>query len=480
MLFTSEVFIVYFLPIIFLLYYAFSFSRVVQNILLFVMSILFYAWGEPIYVVLMIFSILLNWYTCLLMEKIQEHPKKKKIALWISIGLNLFILFVFKYLSFCFVSINSLIGSDIFPKVELSLPIGISFYTFQAISYVVDVYRQETKAEKNPFYVGLYISFFPQLIAGPIVKYSLIADQIRNRKNSYTGLASGTCRFMTGFIKKILLANNFAVLADLIFNYSQMGYSQHVVPVAMAWLGCFAYTLQIYFDFSAYSDMAIGLGKIFGFTFPENFNYPYYATSIQDFWRRWHISLTSWFREYVYFPLGGSRGENSDQMIRNMFIVWILTGVWHGAGPSFIIWGLWHFVFQLAERFFEYGKSGTHQVIMRIYTLLVVGLGWVVFRATDLYQAGIYYLNMFGCNQNGLWNSEMTFLLKEYWMFIIAGILFSIPSIKILQNKVNESKHVVLKEIYHYGYMIVCFALFVVSMSYIVRGSYNPFIYFNF
>ena len=361
-----------------------------------------------------------------------------------------------------------------------TLPIGISFYTFQALSYVIDVYRGDTKAEKNPFYVGLYIAFFPQLIAGPIVRYNQVAKEIRNRKSNYRKISVGVCRFVTGLGKKILLANNFAILADQIFSWSQMGVENFQVPVMMAWLGIIAYTLQIYFDFSGYSDMAIGLGLMFGFKFEENFDYPYAASSLQDFWHRWHISLTRWFREYVYFPLGGSRVENKDRMIRNLLIVWLLTGIWHGAAWTFLFWGLWHFLFQIAERFFGYAVNNTHKILMHIYTMLVVMFGWVLFRAKDLYQANIYFKNLFGFNQNGFFSELTGFLFREYGFFLLLGILFCLPVAKRCNRALAEGKAGIVGKIMNILYPAAMAAVFLLCLTYLVRGGYNPFIYFNF
>lgn len=419
MLFSSIVFLFYFLPIVFLLYYALSFSRMLQNILLLLASLVFYAWGEPKYVFLMIGSILLNSGMGWLVQR--WKGKKQKAALAVTIVLNVAVLFVFKYLGFVLKNF----GITDTPVSNLPLPIGISFFTFQALSYVVDVYWGRTKAE-NPFYVGLYISFFPQLIAGPIIQYNTVSDQIRNRKSSFDKIAIGLSRFTVGLGKKVLLSNCFAAIADNVFQWSAIGTDKVPVPAMLAWLGSIAYTLQIYFDFSAYSDMAIGLALCFGFKFGENFNYPYIAESVSDFWKRWHISLTDWFREYVYFPLGGSRVNNQDYMVRNMFLVWLLTGIWHGANWTFIFWGLYYFVFQLAERFFEYPKKMKSSFLKHFYTLMVVNVGWVVFRADDLYQAGRFFLNMMGLNSNGFYSDTAVMLIRENWVFLLAGIIFSL------------------------------------------------------
>ena len=480
MLFSSIIFLLYFFPVVLAVYYLLAFSRTAQNVWLFFASILFYAWGEPVYVLLMLGTIFVNWGAGFLLEKEKESPGRKKLLLVLTCILNLGVLLFFKYTGFLVQNINMIAGEKLLAVGELPLPIGISFYTFQALSYVIDVYRGNTKAEKNPLYVGLYIAFFPQLIAGPIVRYNQVADQIRNRKSSYRKLSVGVCRFVTGLGKKILLANQLAILADQIFNWSELGVEHFQVPVVMAWMGMLAYTLQIYFDFSGYSDMAIGLGLMFGFKFEENFNYPYAAVSMQDFWKRWHISLTGWFREYVYFPLGGSRVENKDRMIRNLLIVWLLTGIWHGAQWTFLFWGLWHFLFQLAERFFGYARENAHKIRMRIYTMLVVMFGWVMFRAKDLYQANIYYKNLFGISGNGFWSEKTGFLLREYWMFLAAGIVLALPVARWCNNRLVKEKQGVAGSIANLLYPVAMSALFLLCLTYLVRGGYNPFIYFTF
>lgn len=475
MLFSSVVFLFYFFPAVFLLYYLFSFSRVLQNILLLVASFLFYAWGEPKYVFLMITSILFNSMFGWLVER-QQREGIKRVLLCFAVAVNIAVLFVFKYLGFVLSNIGFFVKGT--PQVNLPLPIGISFFTFQAISYVVDVYRGTTHAE-NPFYVGLYIAFFPQLIAGPIIQYNTVADQIRNRKESFDKVAVGLCRFTTGLAKKVLLSNCFAAIADNVFQWSAIGTDKMPVPAMLAWLGSIAYTMQIYFDFSGYSDMAIGLGLCFGFKFGENFNYPYIADSVSDFWKRWHISLTDWFREYVYFPLGGSRVENQDYMVRNMLVVWLLTGIWHGANWTFIFWGLYYFVFQLAERFFEYPKK-MGKFTKHLYTLLIVNAGWVVFRADDLYQAGRFFMNMFGLNSNGFYSDLAVMLLRENWVFFLLGIVFSMPVARNINERLYKNPQAMTSRIYTVIYPVGMLLLLIISASYLVSGTYNPFIYFNF
>ncbi len=477
MLFSSVVFLFIFFPVVLILYYSFSFSRMLQNILLLSASLIFYAWGEPVYVLLMLASIAFNALIAILIEKSEER-KTRKVLLAITIIANLLTLFVFKYLGFVMRTVNT---SGLFhiEPVELPLPIGISFFTFQALSYVVDVYRGTVKAE-NPFYVGLYISFFPQLIAGPIIQYNTIADQIRDRKSTFDMFSMGICRFTVGLGKKVLLSNCFAGIADNVFQWSSIGTERMEVPAMLAWLGSIAYTLQIYYDFSAYSDMAIGLGLCFGFRFRENFNYPYIAESITDFWKRWHISLTDWFREYIYFPLGGSRVANEDYMVRNMFIVWLLTGIWHGANFTFIFWGLFYFVFQLAERFFEYPKKVKSKLLKHLYTLIVVNAMWVVFRADNLYQAGRFFMNMLGANHNGFYSDLAVILVRENWVFLLLGLLFSMPIARDMNQILYKNQKSVLHGVITVLYPIGLLFLLIASVSYLASGTYNPFIYFNF
>lgn len=475
MLFSSVIFLFYFFPLVLVLYFLCSFNRVLQNIVLLVASIVFYAWGEPVNVIILLFSIVFNSLMGFLVQKKEGRSgKRRKAFLIFAIVINLGILFVFKYLGF----VLGLFITDVKSIWDVALPIGISFFTFQALSYVIDVYKGIVKAE-NPFYVGLYISFFPQLIAGPIIQYKSVAEQIKNRKSSFDKFSAGICRFVIGVVKKVLLANCFAAIADNVFSWSQIGSDRYVVPALLAWLGSIAYTLQIYYDFSAYSDMAIGLALCFGFKFSENFNYPYIATSVNDFWKRWHISLTDWFREYVYFPLGGNRVSNTDIMVRNLFIVWLLTGIWHGANWTFILWGLFYFIIQLAEKFFNYPERMS-KATGHIYTLFIVNICWVLFRADDLYQAGRFIMNMFGMNRNGFVNDLFILLVRENWVFLLAGVIFATPVVKEFNEYMYNNPGSKLTKVLDLFYPIVLLFLFVVSVSYLMSGSYNPFIYFNF
>lgn len=474
MLFSSLIFLFYFLPIVLLLYYLFSFSRRIQNSILLVFSLFFYAFGEIRYVGIMIMSIVMNYFFGLLVDKFKENKKYAKRILIISCIYNLLILFVFKYLNFTVRNINDLFSTKFYVP-RIAIPIGISFFTFQALSYVIDVYRNEAKAEKNIFNVGLYIAFFPQLVAGPIVRYVTIAEAIKNRKESFNKFGVGTCRFVTGLAKKVLISNVMAQIADKIFGLNVTSN----LPITLAWLGSIAYTFQIFFDFSGYSDMAIGLGLMFGFKFEENFNYPYISKSITEFWRRWHISLSRWFRDYVYFPMGGSRVPNKDRMIVNLLVVWLLTGIWHGAEWTFVVWGLVNFVFISIEKLFDFEKIRIPNVLKHIYALLIINFSWVIFRAASLKDAGKYLSSMVGVGNYGeVFSSYTVMFIRENIVFFIAAIILSMPigrkCNKLLLDRAGGYK--IIETIYPAAIL----GVFILCVCHLVKGSYNPFIYFNF
>lgn len=468
MLFSSSTFLFLFLPIVILVYYTIlRKNRTLQNIFLFFASLLFYAWGEPGFVFIMLLSIVANYSFGLGINKFRDSKNKNKLILALSVVFNISILFVFKYLSFVIENFSNIPGLNLsVPKI--ALPIGISFFTFQAMSYVIDVYRGE-EVQKNPLNVGLYIAFFPQLIAGPIVRYETVAKQIQSRRESFDDFSSGVCRFIIGLSKKVLLANTMAVVADSAFDGDINN-----ISASLAWLGAIAYTLQIFFDFSGYSDMAIGLGKMFGFKFHENFDYPYISSSITEFWRRWHISLGTWFRDYVYFPLGGSRVKHKSRLIFNLFVVWFLTGLWHGANWTFILWGLMYFVLLIIEKLTGFYKKNNYKIIKHIYTLLFVVLGWILFRADNVSEAFSYIGALFGSTGIALDNTAI-YLLRENVVYFIFAILISTPVIKIVYKKYlqyNKFASIIVA--------IILLALLCISTVYIVKGTYNPFIYFNF
>lgn len=477
MLFSSNVFLFAFLPaVIFIYYVLLRWSRPLQNVFLCIASLFFYAWGEPRFVLVMMLSIAVNWAGGLAVStlKIRENIHAAKLVLAADIVFNLVIIFIFKYLSFFSNNYNVLIGSRTGAYIyapEIALPIGISFFTFQAISYVVDVYRGSGEAQKNILNVGLYISFFPQLIAGPIVRYETIADQIFNRKETIDDFTEGVKRFIIGFCKKILIANNVALIADQAFMLNEIG----ELSVSMAWLGAIAYTLQIFYDFSGYSDMAIGLGRMFGFHFLENFNYPYISKSATEFWRRWHISLGTWFRDYVYIPLGGSR-VSKGRHIFNLFVVWLCTGIWHGANWTFILWGLMYFVLLVFERYsgFNRHEGSGASFLKHIYVLFFVVMGWILFRAEALSSAAAYYKACFGLAGNAFADSVFVEYARQNFTYLIAGALFSMPVAKWIRDRIKPNA------VTDILYAAVLAFLFLASISFLVKGSYNPFIYFNF
>jgi alginate O-acetylation protein algI len=471
MLFSSLIFITVFLPIVIFLYYTvFRFNRTLQNVFLFLASIGFYAWGEPKFVFVLLCSIFMNWVFGLLIDKFRDDKVKARIIIFAMLLANLSIIFVFKYLTFTLKNIE-IIAHKNWNIPNIALPIGISFFTFQAISYVIDIYRKKGDMQKNPLNVGLYISFFPQLVAGPIVRYETVAKEIANRKENLKDFSDGANRFVIGLAKKVLIANNVALVADTA--YTLLGYGK--LSMSMAWLGAICYTLQIYYDFSGYSDMAIGLGRMFGFHFNENFNYPYISKSIGEFWRRWHISLGTWFRDYVYIPLGGSRVKTKSRLYLNLFVVWALTGIWHGANWTFICWGLMYFVLLAAEKSLNLDTGTKFGVLRHIYTLLFVVCGWVLFRAPSMAEAKAYLTTMFVPTANGIVNMDFLFQMREFGVFIALGILFAVPVFpKFEKSKFAASK--MGQAVYIVGLMF----LFLGVISYLVKGAYNPFIYFNF
>ena len=442
-----------------------------RNILLLCASLFFYAWGEPRFVLVMMASIAINWMFGVLIDKVHENRRKAKALLGIDVAFNLGLLFVFKYLSYTCTLISDLSGGS-FPIPKIALPIGISFFTFQAMSYVIDVYRRKVEVQTNLLYVGLYISFFPQLIAGPIVRYETIADEIENRKENADDFFDGFARFVKGLSKKVLLANSFAILADQAFDAVKGGAS---ISVMFGWLGAIAYSLQIFFDFSGYSDMAIGMGRMFGFHFSENFDYPYISTSITEFWRRWHISLGTWFRDYLYIPMGGNR-RGKWRTIRNLFIVWMLTGMWHGANLTFVVWGLLYFVLLTVEKYtgLTETKGKAFAVVRWLYTGFFVTVGWIVFRSETISDAGVYIRSVFGLNGNPFSDGLFAGWLSQSAILLIVGAILCTPVVKLIPEKWKDNAVVQVA-----GVIALC-CLFVLSIASILSNSYNPFIYFNF
>jgi alginate O-acetyltransferase complex protein AlgI len=474
MVFSNLFFLFVFLPIVLVLY--FVLKREWRNYWLLLVSLFFYAWGEPKYVVLMMLSIMLNYVFGLLVEKYTGQRKLKLFLLWMAIVGNLGILGFYKYANFFVNQFNIIFRTD-FEIEAIPLPIGISFYTFQALSYVVDVYRKDAKVQRNFFDLALYVSLFPQLVAGPIVRYNTVAEEIKTRIITRDGFADGVKRFILGLAKKVILANPLGQIADGIFNGNPGDMS-----VTTVWVGIIAYTLQIYFDFSGYSDMAIGLGKMFGFNFLENFNYPYISRSISEFWRRWHISLSSWFRDYVYIPLGGNR-VSKVKFYRNLLIVWTITGFWHGASLTFLSWGLYYGVIISLERL-GLGKvlEKTWRPIQHLYVILIVMIGWVFFRADSFSYSFSYIKVMFGLSTNQWFDGSDYIRLHDNWIILLLAVILSLPVFPFIKKKMEtirmESGFIALSsELALTGYY---FLLLLVVTILLVNSTYNPFIYFRF
>lgn len=454
MVFSSILFIFYFLPLTLLLYYAGP-SRL-RNLVLLVMSLAFYSWGEPVYISIMLFSTVFDYGNGIAIEKCLSSGRKRaaRAVLLLSVAGNLGLLGFFKYSNFFIETVNAVGGTD-FPLLELSLPIGISFYTFQTMSYTIDVYLGQAGAQKNLVQFGAYVAMFPQLVAGPIVKYKDISGQLADRNVTAERFSYGISRFITGLSKKVLLANNIGMVWEQISAGNLAGLS-----AAEAWIGAAAFSFQIYFDFSGYSDMAIGLGELFGFHFQENFNYPYRSKSMTEFWRRWHISLGTWFREYVYIPLGGSR-KGMKRQLRNLLIVWCLTGLWHGASWNFLVWGLYFGVFLTAEKLFLLRRlEALPGWVSHAYCLIFVAVSWVIFAFDSMADVCTYVKSMFGLGSGG-WIGEAALYYGETWgVFFVVCALCSLGIFKMKR-----------------AFLPVLFAA---SICFLAGGTYNPFLYFRF
>ena len=460
MLFSSLTFLFAFLPITLILYHIKN-NRNYRNIILLIVSLIFYSWGEPKTIIIMIFAIIFNYFIAIKME----DSKNSKPYLIYSLIFNIGILFFFKYFNFF---VEDVLMVKNFP-LKIMLPIGISFYTFQIMSYVIDVYRGVVKAQRNILYLGCYVSMFPQLIAGPIVRYETIAKELIEREESIQQFAQGLRRFIIGLAKKIIIANQMAIISDKIF--LELGNDE--ITTLLAWSATLAFTLQIYFDFSGYSDMAIGLGHMFGFKFLENFNYPYIAKTVTDFWRRWHISLSSWFKDYVYIPLGGSRVTQT-RWIFNIAVVWALTGLWHGASYNFIIWGIYYGIILVLEKIFLNKVLKNVPIIQRLLTLLIILISWVIFNSTSISQIFVFLKNMFVINGSFNLNVLNNLGLLYLWPYAVFGIIGSGPFVKSIILKLQKTKiGRILVDIYLIILLIIC-------LIFLINSSYNPFIYFRF
>lgn len=468
MVFSSLTFLFVFLPIVLLIYYISP--RPLKNFVILLFSLIFYAWGEPKFIFLIILSILINYIGALQIVKNSSDTEKRKFIFITLLLIDISILFFFKYYGFIISSIGSLFGIDLVIR-DIPLPLGISFYTFQQISYIIDVYTKKTKVQKNLINFAAYITMFPQLIAGPIVKYNDIESQLKNRNENLTQFSSGVHRFIIGLGKKVLLANSIGAI------WSEI----KVIPlneisILTSWIGIIAFALQIYFDFSGYSDMAIGLAKMFGFEFLDNFNYPYISKSVTEFWRRWHISVGTWFREYLYIPLGGNKKGNLIQ-IRNLFVVWFTTGLWHGASFNFIAWGIYFGVILFIEKIiFKNILNKLPSFLCHIYTLILVLIGWVIFDMNTLSSAMEYISIMFGLSNNLVVDKLSLFILSNNIVILLIGIICSttlLPNVfKKLRCSLKKSNIFIIISMY--------LIIFILSISYLVGESFNPFLYFRF
>lgn len=463
MVFTSITFLYYFLPIVLLIYFITPYKY--KNGILLLSSLIFYFYGEPKYILLMIFEVLLAYFSMLIVSK-----SNNKLLYILTIIIHILLLCIFKYLNFFTSNINSIFNINL-PLSNIILPIGISFYTFQIISYEIDVYKKRVNVQKNLLKLATYIFMFPQLIAGPIVRYSYIEHELDKRKHSFDNFSYGVERFMIGLFKKVLIANTLGELSNILITSTD-------ISILLYWIFAISYMLQIYFDFSGYSDIAIGIGRIFGFHFLENFNYPYMATSITDFWHRWHISLSSWFRDYIYIPLGGNR-KGVKKQIRNILIVWLLTGLWHGANYTFIVWGLLFGIMLIIEKFIlsKYLKN-TPYIIKRIYTLFIVLISFVIFRADNINEAFNIIKGLFGFNTKVFSNSFTIYYLKSYFIILLLGIILSTPLLSNIITRLRKNN--VLNKIINLFEPLLIILILVLVTACLIDNSYNPFLYFRF
>lgn len=468
MVFSSTVFLFKFLPIV--LFFYFLAKNTYQNFILLIASLIFYAWGEPKHIVIMLILIIFNYFMGLTLS---EQNRLRKLNLIVAIIGNLSFLFFFKYANFFITNINQIFNLS-YQTFKVTLPIGISFFTFQSMSYVIDVYRGEALPQKSIYKLALYVSLFPQLVAGPIVRYQTVEEEISNRIHTLDNISQGITRFIYGLAKKVLLANFLGNLADTTLNLNSN------TSVLAVWIGVIAYSLQIFFDFSGYSDMAIGLGKVFGFNFLENFNYPYISTSVSEFWRRWHMSLGSWFRDYIYIPLGGNRC-NKFKVYRNLFAVWFLTGFWHGANWTFILWGLLFFVAICIEKS-SLGKfiSNMWKPLQHLYLLFVILIGWILFRSASLTEAFTIMKSMFGFNNLPISNHQVYQFINDNWYTLIFAIILSTPIVPFMKRKFIEGKKIESSLIFNITKSAFLTALFILVLLVLINSTYNPFLYFNF
>ncbi len=457
-------FLVYVLPVLLLLFYMLSFSKKVQEVFLLAANLFLYSWGKPVYVLLLLFSITVNYMMGIMIRRLRSERKNAKTILRAAWIINISLLFTFQHMGYLIYKLLSIVERQ-GAFIPLMMPVGFGYVTLRALSYVTDVYRGDAEAEISPLNLALYLSFYPQLIAGPIVAYQDMVQQIRNRKITLSGFSRGMGRLATGTAKVILIGHTMAAMADHIFNLSAMSNTTTNVPVTMAWLGVIAYAFQLYYIWSGCVDMAIGLSWIAGLAPGENYNYPYVSKSVTEFWERWNLSLLAWFKKYLYSPLGDRRMKNNDLMVKNMFIIWLLIGAWHGSEWTFLLWGVWHFIFITIERVIEFNERKISNVVRHFYTLFVVLTGWTLFRALDIYQAFLYIRNLFGLNENGFFSDTAMMMVRENRVYLLLAILFSAPLGRMLGERLDDGRlgktGTVFAVIYPFGIVLV----FLVSIT---------------
>jgi len=462
MSYSSLIFMLYFLPITVGIYYLFRFSQRVQNVWLLIASLIFYAWGSPVHIMFLLASLAVNYGMGFLISRQQQTAASAKPVLTVACVFNLVLLFVYHYLTPLAAGVGFAISSIV-------APLGITLITMHSISYLVDIYRLDVKMDKNPVNFALYIAFFPLLIGGPILQYADVADQIARRKSTWEDLSGGVCRFVIGLGKKVLIADALGLIASHVFNLSAMSGSLTSVPAALAWVGLIAFTLQIYHGWSGYVDMALGLGRIFGFRYGENFNYPYTAVSVTDFWSRWYTSLLSWFHNYVLDPLT-VRNSSHDRLVRNTFVMWLLIGLLFGCEWTFLLWGIWNASFLIFEQVIEFENMSVSPILRRIYVLVFLLLGWVLFRTGDLYQLSVFMGNLFGANGNGFVSDMALMLIREYWTVFLAGIVFSTPVAPKLRALLISKENV---------WTLLMTALLFLVIIFLTRKGYDPYLKYS-
>lgn len=475
MLFTSTIFLFYFLPIVIIFYYTLGFSKKLQNSWLLIASLIFYSCVTPKYTIGFAGLILLNMIFALMIQSFHS----KKVLMQLAILFNIGVLVLFKYLNFFGNSALDIFGNRFISEISIIVPLGISFFLLRAISYITDVYDGKISASKNIIDLGLYFSFFPILIAGPLMSFEEFKLQLDFREHNRRRFSVGLCRFIVGLAKKVLLANTFALIAGRIFDLSTIGPSIYQIPALLAWLGAFTFLLQFYFDFSAYCDMAIGIGLMFGFKLPENFNYPVFSNTVTAFWSKFNITLFKWFDTYVMTKLNSNHNKNRDSIIKNTFLLWLAIGFWHGGNWTFLMWGVFNFVLIIAEEFTDIENWDISPFILKAYTFITISFGLVMFRAKDMYQAGIFIGNMFGQNYNGFFSDTALMYLKEFWIFYILGIVFALPTArKINTSLVNES-YGKFTNFINFLYPLVMIILFIITLSYISVMGQSEFIFYR-